>query len=968
MSGLTDTTRAIKRVWTLTNGGLSSADVTFQYVPGAPDAGDVSAGVVESTLNAFRKNSGGSINEIPAASRGTNTVTITGVNAFSEWTLANSGSQVTFARLRSFSAINSNGGNLLQWETSYEVDNLGFNLYRSEGGKLVPVTPSLVAGSALIAGARTTLTAGMSYSWRDAKGQPDSQYYLEDIDLNGTRTMNGPFTPVAVHDLNINAKQQAKLLSEINSVQAPSPEAVSGWPAAMQTQPVQTNSVTRNVGKTITAKNAIISNVESNPFAVQRAIAAGQAMKLAVNKAGWYRVSQAELVAAGLNAGVDPKLLQLYVDGVEQAILVESSNQNQFGPDAYIEFYGTGMDTQSTNAHTYWLVVGSQPGKRINGPVGKVTSASIESQTPGAGNDGDKMTLESPTTSYAYTLERKDRTIYFAALLNGDADNFFGSVVTSTPADQSLALSNIDQLTSGPATLELSLQGATQQAHKVRVLFNGTEVGVLSFDGREHAVEQFQIPRTQLLEGSNTITLSSIGDGTDVSLVDYMHLTYNHAYRADSDSLTFSVQNTAPLTIDGFTSSHIRVFDITDPNNVKTLGGKLIPKTTGYAFKIPGGSAATRILMALTDAQVQHVASIASNEPSNLSASDNHADFVLLTHRNFRDAIAPLADLRRSQGLDTMVVNVEDVYDEFNFGEPSTQAVKDFLAWTQSNWTKSPRYVLLVGDASFDPRNYLKSTHQDFVPTRMIDTSLLTTASDDALVDFNSDGIADISIGRLPAQTVEQAQKMVAKITNYVPGQTGVGALLVSDHYEGYDFETANSKVRALLPSNMPVMVVNRGDRSPDQVRADIITGIDQGPMIVNYAGHGSVEVWTGSGILRSADATSLTNGQRVPFFVTMTCLNGFFQDVYTESLAEALMKADNGGAVAVWASSGLTEPDPQSLVDQQLMRLLFSDAGGGVGGSPMLGDAVREAKQATTDMDVRRTWIFFGDPTMRLR
>jgi hypothetical protein len=94
-----------------------------------------------------------------------------------------------------------------------------------------------------------------------------------------------------------------------------------------------------------------------------------------------------------------------------------------------------------------------------------------------------------------------------------------------------------------------------------------------------------------------------------------------------------------------------------------------------------------------------------------------------------------------------------------------------------------------------------------------------------------------------------------------------------------------------------------------------------------------------------------------------MTCLNGYFQDLSTESLAEALLKAEHGGAVAAWASSGLSQPGGQSAMDQRLIQLLFSGAD-----SPMLGDAIRSAKTATDDRDVRRTWILFGDPTMRLR
>jgi hypothetical protein len=92
---------------------------------------------------------------------------------------------------------------------------------------------------------------------------------------------------------------------------------------------------------------------------------------------------------------------------------------------------------------------------------------------------------------------------------------------------------------------------------------------------------------------------------------------------------------------------------------------------------------------------------------------------------------------------------------------------------------------------------------------------------------------------------------------------------------------------------------------------------------------------------------------------VAMTCLNGLFQDIYSESMAEALIRAPNGGAVAVWASSGLTEPYAQSLMHRAFTRSLF-------GTTPVrLGDAVITAKQATTDPDVRKTWVLIGDPSM---
>ena len=93
-----------------------------------------------------------------------------------------------------------------------------------------------------------------------------------------------------------------------------------------------------------------------------------------------------------------------------------------------------------------------------------------------------------------------------------------------------------------------------------------------------------------------------------------------------------------------------------------------------------------------------------------------------------------------------------------------------------------------------------------------------------------------------------------------------------------------------------------------------------------------------------------------------MTCLNGYFHDLFTESMAEALLKAPSGGAIGVWASSTLTQPDAQSVMNHELLRQLFSST------SITLGDACMRAKAVVSDSDVKKSWMLFGDPTMKLR
>jgi hypothetical protein len=180
------------------------------------------------------------------------------------------------------------------------------------------------------------------------------------------------------------------------------------------------------------------------------------------------------------------------------------------------------------------------------------------------------------------------------------------------------------------------------------------------------------------------------------------------------------------------------------------------------------------------------------------------------------------------------------------------------------------------------------------------------------------------------------------------------------DNSDDYNFESASEEVRALLPSTTVVRKIYRSQfSSDDQVKGILLSSINQGPLLVNFIGHGSVEIWRG--ILTSDDADVLVNGLQLPFFVSMTCLNGFFHDVATESLGEALMKAPGGGAIAVWASSGLTEPDKQAIMNSELIKLLFGRE------SLTLGEATARAKSSVSDQDIRKTWILFGDPSQRL-
>ena len=873
------------------------------------------------------------------------------VTQFSPWTLA-VGNALTKARLTELKATRHDAGVLVEWKTGYELDNLGFNLYRDVAGRRELVNPSLVAGSALVAGPHVAMTAGNSYSWMDtAPGAANALYWLEEVDLNGRTTTHGPF--VASRGLARGVKGvRSPVISQLTD---------DARPHDGQRQWLPSDASRARLSR-VSGKAASAAARER-----QRWLAARQALKISVRADGWYRVTREQLTAAGLSQSADPTRLQLYADGVEVPIRLTD--------DGAIEFYGEGLDVASTDARVYWLTEGDTRGLRTDARQ----SPSVKRLLRGAAGGGAPP-VASPLTTYVpvgppsgdpvffgYTLERRERAVYFSGLQNGEAENFFGKVVNANASAQTLTVRNLLLDDAPTTTLEVSLQGLTAGEHHVSVAFNGATLGTLDFAGQTRKAAVFAVESYMLHEGDNQVQLVSGGAG-DVSLTHYLRLNYRHTMRADGDRLRFSAPAGA-VRVGGFSTPNVRAVDVTDPSSPVELQmtEPAAPDARGgWSVRFAAGGEGRRELYAFADTQVSQPASVAANKLSSWSAdAGREADLVVVTHGDFAAQVAPLVAQRTAEGMKVEVVDVEDLFDEFSYGAHTPQAVRDFLAWTKANWTKSPSYVLLVGDGSYDPRDYLGRGRYDLVPSKLVDAGAMETASDDWFADFDDDGISDVAVGRLPVRTQTEAANVVGKIVSRTSDPSQVSALLVADRdgADGYSFEAATDGVQNLLPAGTSVARVNRRAQDAATVRSQILAGVNAGPLIVNWMGHGSIDVWTGDGLLRGADTPALVNGNRLPLFVMMTCLNGYYEGTGLDSLAESVLKAEGGGAYAVWASSGMTEPAAQSEANRELYRIIFAE-----GDAVRLGDAVRRAKAATADRDVRRTWVFFGDPSSRLR
>jgi hypothetical protein len=780
----------------------------------------------------------------------------------------------TDVKLESFDVASNEQGRSFQWRTGYESSSLGFNIYDEHQGKRRRLTPDLIAGSALLVGAGQPLTSGRSYQWQAGPDLASQRYWLEEVSVDGKRTQYGPYLAKRGPPSNVSAIS-SPLLADLGHGDL----LGAGLPKA---------------GDTLSARD----DAPPRPGRIEAPddLAARAGIKLMVRQDGFFRLGADRLIAGGLDPGVDPRRLRLYADGYEVRLRVTGEDDGRLDPGDAVEFYGLGNDTLFSDARVYWLAAVGGEGPRLGG----------EAAPP-------QRSLR--IGAFPFTVEDRARSLYFAALLNEDGNNFFGPVISNKAVDRHVTVHHLSR-SSGAAQLRVRLQGASETSHRVTVQLNGREIGQIPFERRAFDETILDLPRdgAGLVEGDNVVSLIG-GDPDDVVLFDSLRLTYPHGLVADDDAQRVTVPARRGVKLDGFSSEEVRAFDVTSPDAVIELPATKVREGQTVSVAVSPLRNGGTVLFVGERRMISEAVAI-KNQPSNWRGATAGADLLIITNGSLASAVEPLRRLREQQGLVVQVIDVEDLYDEFNHGEKDPRAIRDFLQTAARTFSRRPRFVLLVGDASFDPRDYLGLGDHDLVPTKLVDTWPLETASDDWFADFAGQGVPEMAIGRLPARTLEAARAIVDKLVRHDTSSTTAEprALVISDqNTTGNDFEAAARRAASAFPLSMPVSLRFRSQPLAPSDPPTLFDAVNGGPSVIEYFGHGSVDLWNGA---LSADAVAgLSNRDQLSLVVSMTCLNGFFQDARMTTMAEALLGAPDGGAFAVWASSGYTaSPDQQAL------------------------------------------------------
>lgn len=662
------------------------------------------------------------------------------------------------------------------------------------------------------------------------------------------------------------------------------------------------------------------------------AMGPSEVIKIQVDHEGLYQVTAADMQRFGWE-NVDPNTLSLSASGSAQPFVVLGT-----GKDLKLVFYGrppAAPFDRYTAQNAYFL------------------------SRDGAGLPPVEIPISTSTAGGAATVTAvrhfEENRIYNPRLEEGRP---WFWLQLAAPGSQSVEF-DLPDVAAGEAAFEFEWMGSTSSAeadpdHHLRILVNGTEIADEAWDGAgAHAITA-RFDAALLHAGANSLTFEAVGDTgvpADIILLDSVLLRYPQPFTGDEGRLAFiaageAVQSGEPVLLVNAGRKWTALDIVTGSGALPTIPGETYLAVFGESFETP------HLLPASLDSDLRALPP---------------ADYVAIGSPELLEALQPLLAHRRSQGLTTLTVSSTAVYDQFGDGLALPHAIRAFLQFAQSEWETAPKYVLLVGDWSYDPHGYISPVIENGLPSFLIYTQYGgETVSDVEIAKLDGDDWPDVALGRLPARTAEQVSTVVKKIiafeTNPPAGGWTTRILAVADPTEASFRQDAETYLARFGAGFEPVLIApGEGGAEASQ---DIENSLNAGVLLMSYFGHGSITQLGKDALFTAEQAAGLHNGANTPIMVNITCLAGLFTHPTIDSLSEAMLWNPGGGAVAALGATSLTLPFFQAYLSSGFAEALVSMPGA------RLGDMLLQAQRQVPTEDpggkeVLDTFLLFGDPAL---
>lgn len=747
----------------------------------------------------------------------------------------------------------------------------------------------------------------------------------------------------------------------------------------------------------------------------QSLLATGKWVRFPVEADGIYKLDADWFRRSGFDpASIDPSKIKIYghhggmlpekvsafrhEDLPENAILFIGGQDGKFDDGDYVLFYGqsphkwkfnqaSGRYVHETNIYAdrtwYFINVEGDPGKRMQ-----------------TGGDGSGLTPDASYDWYDYMELHEEETENICRE---------GRIYHGEKFDQQLTHNFThngfnDLRSNSPFRIVYSAGAVAPAASSLTVRVNGVQTDVMNFGVlvSEYdcyitgGVRNFTVPGSANMQLSFTYNKPTSGAK---AWLDFYEL---HCARTLTSNASFrSFRNIesrnnlrAEFRMNQLSSTGL-ILDVSDPMNVRiqsyfNQGSESVfrfePQTLIREFVLSDGN------FRVPEAG-QHVAN------QNLRGSA-FSRFIIITHPDFMEASERLANFHRTRdNMNVLVVTPQQIYNEFSSASQDISAIRDFLRYMyyrNTNPANNLKYAMLMGDASFDYKDKIKS-NTNFVPVYENEPKQGISGDPDYYCSDDFYGFLDsndgewlneqkleIAVTRMPVRSSGEADAIVSKIENYKSveslGEWRNFVTMCADDADAgwekdfvYDFEEWTANLDTMFPNvnirkvyldAYPQQNLGGSQRYPEAQEA-IRQEFEQGTLIFNYVGHGGEEYLASEKVIDIPMINTMKNKANLPAFFTATCEFSRYDDALRKSAGEYLITQPEGGAVAMFTTTRIVYAGPNAL----LTRFFWSNcAFVKTGGEwPTLGDLYIKLKNWYGQNSNDRKFTLFADPALTL-
>ena len=751
-------------------------------------------------------------------------------------------------------------------------------------------------------------------------------------------------------------------------------------------------------------------------FAYNSVLNDGEIYKFGIANTSVYRLDYAylknELGVANLD-NIDPRTIRIYGNGgamlpernadarpddlIENPIFVSGEADGKFDPGDYILLFAEGplvtryapatglnMRINLYDRHSWYFVkIGPGFGERITEAPSEPATYVSDTFDDVARLEDERVNLLDEFVSAQgsgkrwfgdYFFQQRERTYNFN----------FPNAVTGVPAKARAEfagrsnLATTVRMSSGGSVYSSSISATNTSNVEATFAFVGVISGEFPVQGDNIAV---------------TITypnVSALSEGW----LDYIEINARRRLLMTGQGMLFrdlqTLDQLAATFRIGGVNGDLQVWDVTDMQRPQRR------QLTGSGEQREFGAATQGMLKQFyafydTPTLPKPEAKVGKIANQNVHATDN-VDMLIVYHRDFKAQAEQLAYHRRNHtGLDVALADVEQVFNEFSSGKKDPAAIRDMARMLYERNPDKFRFMLLLGDGSFDPKNNTNSiSNLDFIPVFETEQSfnpVTAFPTDDfmALLDPNEGGslfgALDINVGRLPVNTPAEAQQVIAKIIDYETNPQTLGDWRLRQIYVADD-EDSNAhinqaeklsketldadrrfNVEKLYLDAFQQIATSAGQRSPD-MKAALNANVFRSSLTLNYIGHGGPRGWMQERLLDNNDIANWANTHRYPLIITATCSFGGFDDFKTLTGGEQALLKPLSGAMGLFTTVRAVFISGNNLLTNAVQLFLFKKEDNQY---LPIGDILRRGKNVVGDADNSRRFALLGDPAMRL-